>query len=155
MRRIRPQALALLLLLGVPAGGCGEVVVGFDSAARADLRLDGAITIVRFGNGDQEVSGTVVNVGDLEAHDVEVTLTTFVLDSFGTLVAFETVPGVPVFDVVHGTRMLFPGEQGTFAVLLPAPRPRIRQVDVDIGARFPPSGFLFFFFSPGVVIITG
>ena len=154
-QRVGPYALALLLLLGVQAAGCGEVAVGVHAAPRADLRLEGPVVLTRFGNGDQEVSGTVVNLGDVEAFDVEVTLTTFVADAFGRLVPFETVPDVPVFGVVQGTQTLVPGERGTFAVLLPAPRPRIREVDVDIGDRFPARGVLFFFFSPGVIIITG
>ncbi len=136
--------------------GCGEVVLGFDSRSRADLRLDGPVTVTRHADGDQTVSGTVVNAGDVEAFDIEVTLTLFVIDGAGVLVPWETVaPPVPVFDVVFGTRTLHPGERGVFAVLLPG-RPPIEQVDVDIGARFlSSSGFVFFFFSPGLVIITG
>lgn len=155
MRPSRRQVLPVLLLAALFAAGCGEIVVAYDSRNRADLRLAADPTVVRHANGDQEVSGSVLNLGDLAAFDVEVTLTTYVLDAGGTLRPWETVPSVPVFDSTFGTRALFPGEEGTFTVLLLGPRPLIEAVDVEIAARFPSGDFIFFFFSPGLVIIIG
>lgn len=153
MRRVRLHATAFALVALLLAG-CGEVVLGFTSGPVAALRLEGTVTVVRHANGDQEVRGAVVNVGDRVADQVEATLTLYVLDAFGHVIPWETVtPPVPVFDDLFGTQTLHPGERGTFAVLLPG-RPPIVRVDVDLGARFPSDGFLFFFFSPGLVIIT-
>ncbi len=146
--------LPVLLLVAGLAAGCGEVVVS--SQAVADLRVEGPVTITAAAGGDQTVTGTVVNSGDLTADQVQVTLTIFAADVFGQPFVFETVPNVPVFDTIHGTQTLFPGERGTFTVLFPAPRPRIVDVDVQIEARFRPDGtFFFFLFTPGIVITDG
>lgn len=145
------RSLAVLAVLAALAAGCGEVVVAFDGGRRADLRVDGPVTIVQGADGTQTVSGRVVNLGDVTAQDVEVTLTTF---SGG--LPWETVPNVPVFNEVDLSDRLRPGEGGTFAVLFPPPRPLIEAVDVEIRARFPAlEGVFFFFFSPGLVIIGG
>lgn len=158
---VRSPVLGLLLLTGL-AAGCGDVVVGATlgspvvaSPAVADLRVEGPVTITVDASGGQTVQGTVVNTGSLVADGVQVVLTLFVADAFGRPFAFETVPGIPVFDTVHGTRTLFPGERGTFAVFLPA-RPPIVDVDVQIEALFRPDGqFVFFIVTPGIVIIIG
>ncbi len=151
----------LALLLCLPSGlaaGCGEgtVAVAFATAPVAQLAVDGAITVAVDPFGNQTVSGTIVNTGDVRADQVEVTLDVFVLDAFGRLVPWQTVIGLPVFNRTTGTRTLLPGERGDFAVVFRPPTPPIRQVDVTIGARFAPDGgFFVFIFTPGLVIIGG
>ncbi len=150
--------LALLLLVSGLAAGCGEATVGvaFGSAPVAKLAVEGAVTVTADPFGEQTVVGTIVNVGDLRADLVEVTLDVFVADAFGDLRAWQTVIGVPVFNRLDGTQTLFPGERGDFTVVFRPPTPPIRQVDVTIGASFAPDGrFFFFIFTPGLVIIGG
>jgi hypothetical protein len=142
----------LLLVAGLAAGGCG-VAVAVDTFGVADLRVEEPVTITVEPDGAQTVEGTVVNRGDLTADQVQVTLTIFVADRFGRLVAFQTVPGVRVFNRFDGSQTLFPGEHGDFAVFFPFTFPRIRDVDVQIEARFrPDGGFFFFIFTPVIVI---
>ncbi len=140
----------LLLVAGLAAGGCGAAVA-VDTFGVADLRVEGPVTITLDPFAGQTVSGTVVNLGDLVADDVQVTLTLF--DAFGNQIFLEPAPLVPVVNPIDRTQTLFPGEHGDFAVFFPFTFPRIRDVDVQIEAQFRPDGrFQFFFFTPGVFI---
>jgi hypothetical protein len=149
----RSAALPAILAAGLLLAGCGGVVLGVASHRGADLRVDDPVTVTVTPAG-QVVSGRVVNAGDVTAHSVEVTLTTFVADASGRVVPFQTLLGVPVVNEADGTSRLFPGDAGTFALLV-AGSPAIEAVDVEIRARFPAvgDGFFFFLLSPGLVII--
>jgi hypothetical protein len=144
---------AILLVAGLAAGGCG-VAVAVDTFGVADLRVEEPVTITVDPFAGQTVSGTVVNLGDLVADDVQVTLTVFAVDAFGRRIFLDEILRVPVVNPIDRTQTLFPGEHGDFAVFFPFTLPRIRDVDVQIEAQFRADGqFQFFFFTPGVVFI--
>lgn len=153
MRRLGPTALPVLLLAALLAAGCGEVVVA-GGPGRADLRLVADPAVTRFADGDQVVWGWIENAGELTATDVRVTVMTFVDDLHGVPVRYADFD-LPVANEVDGLTTLFPGERGFFETPILGGAPPIAFVDVEIRARFHGSGFIFFFFSPGLVIITG